>query len=167
MGRPAKARSSSDVNGTEPLSASRPGYDWGPYGFHSDGYQPRWVSRDVALRSSSSPASERPPCLTSSTESATSPAATRGASSPPGSSSPARSSCSTRRRAASTDESFSLPGLGVAARRRRHRGALPAGDALLLQRHLPLRGRPDRPGHQGRDRAGRRRSSPTGRTWSP
>ena len=38
------------------------------------------------------------------------------------------------------------PGLRVAARRRRHRGSLPAGDAVHLERDLPLRGRPHRPG---------------------
>ena len=56
---------------------------------------------------------------------------------------------------------FSLPGSESQRAADAHPGPLPAGDPLLLERDLPLRGRADRPDHQGRDRAGRDRSWPT------
>ena len=46
--------------------------------------------------------------------------------------------------AAPTTRSFTLPGAESQARGGRDRGALPAGDALRLERHLPLGGRPHR-----------------------
>ena len=57
------------------------------------------------------------------------------------------------------DETFRLPGCRVAACGRRHPGPLPAADAQHLQRRLPLRGRPHRPGRdRGRRRRGRGRA---------
>ena len=52
------------------------------------------------------------------------------------------------------DETFSLPGAESQRAADAIRGPLPAGDPLHLQRDLPLRGGPVRPGHQGGRRTG-------------